>query len=74
MSRRVGGLRSFSKIEEVLTSKAADFISMSGPPIRQRDFPILRLSGEGPDKVECISCNVCLPIGTASLTCQAKMQ
>jgi len=70
----VGGLRSFSKIEEVLTSKAADFVSMSRPLIRQPDLPILLGSGEGPDKAECISCNACLPIGTARMTCRAKMQ
>ncbi len=70
----VGGLRSFSKIEEVLTSKAVDFVSMSRPLIRQPDLPILWRSGEGPDKAECISCNACLPIGTARLACRAKRQ
>jgi 2,4-dienoyl-CoA reductase-like NADH-dependent reductase (Old Yellow Enzyme family) len=69
----VGGLKSFSKIEEVLNSKAADFVSMSRPLIRQPDLPILWRSGEGPDKAECISCNACLPIGTA-LACRAKIQ
>ena len=70
----VGGLRSFSKIEEVLTSKAADFVSMSRPLIRQPDLPIIWRAGEGPDKAECISCNACLPIGSARLACRAKMQ
>ena len=69
----VGGLKSFSKIEEVLNSKVADFVSMSRPLIRQPDLPILWRSGEGPDKAECISCNACLPIGTA-LACRAKIQ
>jgi len=68
----VGGLRSFSKIEEVLTSKAADFVSMCRPLIRQPDLPILWRSGEGPDKAGCNSCNACLPIGV--LACRAKIQ
>jgi 2,4-dienoyl-CoA reductase-like NADH-dependent reductase (Old Yellow Enzyme family) len=70
----VSGLRSFSKIEEVLNSKRADFVSMSRPLIRQPDLPIIWRSGEGPDKAECISCNACLPIGSARLACRAKMQ
>ena len=70
----VGGLKSFSKMEEVLTSKGADFVSMSRPLIRQPDLPTLWRSGNGPDKAECISCNACLPIGTAPLACRAKMQ
>jgi len=68
----VGGLRSFSKIEEVLSPKAADFVSMSRPLIRQPDLPILWRSGEGPDKAECISCNACLPLGTSRLACRVK--
>ena len=70
----VGGFRSFSKIEEVLTSKAADFVSMCRPLIRQPDLPIIWRSGEGPDKAECISCNACLPIGSVRLACRAKIQ
>jgi len=69
----VGGLRSFSKVEEVLNSNAVDCISMCRPLIRQPDLPNLWLSGDGPDKAECISCNACLPIGTA-LACRAKIQ
>jgi 2,4-dienoyl-CoA reductase-like NADH-dependent reductase (Old Yellow Enzyme family) len=74
MGRPVGGLRSFSKIEEVLTLKVADFVSMSRPLIPQPDLPILWRSGEEPDKAECISCNACMLIGTARLTCRAKIQ
>jgi len=70
----VGGFRSFSKIEGVLNLNAADFVSMSRPLIRQPDLPILWRSGEGLDKAECISCNACLPIGSAPLACRAKMQ
>ena len=68
----VGGLRSFSKIEEVLTSKVADFVSISRPLIRQPDLPNLWRSGEGPDKAECISCNACLPVRNVRLTCRVK--
>lgn len=70
----VGGLRSFSRIEEVLDSKAADFVSLSRPLIRQPDLPNRWLSGEGADKAECISCNACLPIRSAPLACRAKMR
>lgn len=70
----VGGLRSFSRIEEVLHSKAADFVSLSRPLIRQPDLPNRWFSGEGADKAECISCNMCLPIPNAPLACRAKMQ
>jgi 2,4-dienoyl-CoA reductase-like NADH-dependent reductase (Old Yellow Enzyme family) len=70
----VGGLRSFSRIEEVLNSKAADFVSLSRPLIRQPDLPNRWLSEEGADKAECISCNACLPIRSAPLVCRAKMR
>ena len=68
----VGGFKSFSKIEEVLKSKAVDFVSSCRPLIRQPDLPNLWRSG-GPDKAECISCNACLPVG-AALACRVKMQ
>jgi 2,4-dienoyl-CoA reductase-like NADH-dependent reductase (Old Yellow Enzyme family) len=68
----VGGLRSFSKIEEVITSKFADFVSISRPLIRQPDLPILWRSGEGSDKAECVSCNACLPAGNVRLACRGK--
>ena len=68
----VGGLRSFGKIEEVLTSKEADFVSLSRPLIRQPDLPNRWRSGEGPEKAECISCNACLPIGSARTGCRVK--
>ncbi|MGZ6276675.1 MAG: hypothetical protein ACXWMI_11300 [Syntrophales bacterium] len=68
----VGGLKSFSRIEEVLESKTADFVSMSRPLIRQPDLPNLWLSGQGPDKTECISCNACLPVGNDLIDCRAR--
>ncbi len=68
----VGGLRSFGKIEEILTSKAADFVSISRPLVRQPDLPNLWRSGEGPDRAECISCNACLPVGSVRIACRIK--
>jgi 2,4-dienoyl-CoA reductase-like NADH-dependent reductase (Old Yellow Enzyme family) len=70
----VGGLRSFSLIEDVLHSNTADFAALSTPLIRQPDLPNRWFSGEGADKAECISCNMCLPIPNASLACRAKVQ
>ena len=65
----VGGLRSFSRIEEVLQSGAADFVSLSRPLIRQPELPDLWRSGKGADKAECISCNACLPVGNSPAVC-----
>ncbi len=70
----VGGLRSLSRIEEVLGSGAVDFVSLCRPLIRQPDLPNLWFSGESSDKAECISCNACLPIGNAPFNCRAKKE
>ena len=68
----VGGLKSFDKIEEILESGSADFISLSRSLIRQPDLPNLWLSGSGKNTAECISCNACLPIGAEPTRCRAK--
>lgn len=68
----VGGVRSFDKIEEIVGSGWADFLSMSRPLIRQPDLPNLWLTGEGPDRAECISCNTCLPLGEDPTSCKVK--
>ena len=68
----VGGLKTFSKIEEVLASKAADFVALCRPLLRQPDLPKRWRSGEAPDRAECVSCNACLPIGSAPTACRAK--
>jgi len=68
----VGGLRSIDRIEEILDEGSADFISLSRPLIRQPNLPNLWLTGEGPDKAECISCNACLPMGPDPTRCRAK--
>jgi 2,4-dienoyl-CoA reductase-like NADH-dependent reductase (Old Yellow Enzyme family) len=65
----VGGMRSLEKIEEVLQSGAADFISLARPLIRQPDLPNLWISGEGPEKAACISCNACIGVGDTALKC-----
>ena len=70
----VGGLRSLGRIEEIVKSKAVDFISLSRPLVRQPDLPNLWLSGKGPDKAECVSCNACLPMGNVPLACRARAQ
>jgi 2,4-dienoyl-CoA reductase-like NADH-dependent reductase (Old Yellow Enzyme family) len=66
----VGGLRSLEKIEEILQSGAADFISLSRPLIRQPDLPNLWQGGKGPGKAACISCNACIGAGEAVLKCR----
>lgn len=64
----VGGVRSRQKAAEILTSGAADFISLSRPLIRQPDLPNLWQRGES-DKSTCISCNGCLPVGDRVTHC-----
>ena len=66
----VGGIRSKRKIEAVLGSGAADFVSMSRPFIRQPDLPHLWYSGEGPDRSDCISCNACIMAGEEITSCK----
>ena len=69
----VGGLKSFDRIEQILTAGSADFVSLSRPLIRQPDLPNLWLSGAGPNRAECISCNACLAIGAEPIRCRAKI-
>jgi 2,4-dienoyl-CoA reductase-like NADH-dependent reductase (Old Yellow Enzyme family) len=70
----VGGLKSLSRIEEVVASRVVDFVSLSRPLIRQPDLPNLWFSGKGPDKAECVSCNACLPIGNDPIYCRARKE
>ncbi|MBW2091094.1 MAG: NADH:flavin oxidoreductase [Deltaproteobacteria bacterium] len=67
----VGGIKSISKIEEILTEGHADFCAMARPLIRQPDLPNLWFTGQGPDTAECISCNSCLPTGEGPTRCRA---
>jgi 2,4-dienoyl-CoA reductase-like NADH-dependent reductase (Old Yellow Enzyme family) len=68
----VGGMRSFSRIEEVLGAGWADFASLSRPLIRQPDLPGRWLTDEGYDRADCLSCNACLPMGPEPLMCRTK--
>lgn len=54
----VGGIRSRSVAEEVLTSGQADLVSLARPLIREPDLPLK--FREGKDKADCISCNGCM--------------
>jgi len=68
----VGGLKTFDKIEGILESGSADFVSLARPLIRQPDLPNLWLSDSSNNKAECISCNACLPIMEEPLKCRMK--
>ena len=67
----VGGIKSFSKIEEIIESGNSDFVSMSRPLIRQPELPNLWFSGTGKDTADCVSCNGCIPAGSEPLKCRA---
>jgi 2,4-dienoyl-CoA reductase-like NADH-dependent reductase (Old Yellow Enzyme family) len=54
----VGGIRSRSVAEDVLTAGDADLVALSRPLIREPDLP--RKFREGKDKADCISCNGCM--------------
>ena len=58
----VGGLRSRSVMEDVLSSGDADFISLSRPLICEPDLPG-RLEAGTQDRSACISANRCWPDG-----------
>lgn len=54
----VGGIRSRSVAEDVLTSGDADFVSLARPLIREPDLPLKFRDGK--EKADCISCNGCM--------------
>ncbi|MEE4273927.1 MAG: NADH:flavin oxidoreductase [Thermoanaerobaculales bacterium] len=54
----VGGMRSVERMESVLQSGAADYVSMSRPLIRQPDLPN-RWAGGDRTRAACISCSGC---------------
>jgi 2,4-dienoyl-CoA reductase-like NADH-dependent reductase (Old Yellow Enzyme family) len=56
----VGGLRSRSVMEDVLTSEHADAVAVCRPLIREPDWPRSMRSGSIP-VASCISCNLCWP-------------
>jgi len=67
----VGGLKSISRIEEILASGSADFFAMCRPLIRQPDLPNRWLADERFDTADCLSCNQCLPAGDEPTRCRA---
>jgi len=68
----VGGMKSFSRIEEILEAGWADLVSLSRPLIRQPDLPNLWLADDKLDRADCLSCNACLPMGPAPMRCMSK--
>ncbi|MCE5312198.1 MAG: NADH:flavin oxidoreductase [Nitrospiraceae bacterium] len=54
----VGGIRSLSKMQELLKSGVADLVSLSRPLIREPDLPNKLMAGK--EKADCISCNGCM--------------
>ena len=63
----VGGIRSLSTANDIISSGDADMISMSRPFIRQPDL-LLRWK-EGEALAKCISCSKCFPSGGNVLAC-----
>jgi 2,4-dienoyl-CoA reductase-like NADH-dependent reductase (Old Yellow Enzyme family) len=55
----VGGLRTATTIDDVITSGQADFVSMARPFIREPDLA-RRLAEGGQASAACVSCNICL--------------
>ena len=55
----VGGLRTVSKMEEVLKNNFVDVIAMSRPFIRE-PFLAKKIRERKMEKVSCVSCNRCL--------------
>lgn len=53
----VGGIRSFSVMENLITEQIADFISLSRPFVKEPDL-VTRLR-HNQTKVACVSCNAC---------------
>jgi len=53
----VGGLRSYSVMEEIVKSGAADMVALCRPFIREPD--LVRQMKNGSPKATCISCNAC---------------
>jgi 2,4-dienoyl-CoA reductase-like NADH-dependent reductase (Old Yellow Enzyme family) len=66
----VGGFKSLDKIQEVLESGSADFVSLSRALIRQPDLPELWKTGKGKNTADCISCNACVGGGESITRCK----
>ena len=66
----VGGIRSPSKIEEILEEGSIDFCAMSRPFVREPDLPDRWRSQIPSRKAVCTSCNACLPLPGRPLECR----
>jgi len=55
----IGGLKTPSLMEEIISGKDADLVSLSRPFIREFDLPNLWLAGYT-KKASCLSCNKCM--------------
>jgi 2,4-dienoyl-CoA reductase-like NADH-dependent reductase (Old Yellow Enzyme family) len=55
-----GGNVDIELLEPVLKRGTIGYVSFCRAFLRERDFPTRWLEGRGPDRVTCISCNVCL--------------
>ena len=65
----VGGMRTVSRMEALISGGIADFISMSRPFIREPHL-VKRIKEKKADKVSCVSCNKCLAAVPNSLPVQ----
>lgn len=69
----VGGLKSLSRIHEILQDGDVDFCAMSRPFIRQPNLPLRWFEEKEQDTAECLSCNACLKsLRHGGLKCEAK--
>jgi 2,4-dienoyl-CoA reductase-like NADH-dependent reductase (Old Yellow Enzyme family) len=63
----VGGMRSVSIMEDIISAGKADFISLCRPLIREPDLPNKIRNGKL--KADCISCNGCMSSRVDTLRC-----
>jgi 2,4-dienoyl-CoA reductase-like NADH-dependent reductase (Old Yellow Enzyme family) len=69
----VGGIRSMKTVEDILTDKVADYISMARPFIREPDL-INRWKSGDRFPATCISCNGCFETGLKGLGISCKVE
>jgi 2,4-dienoyl-CoA reductase-like NADH-dependent reductase (Old Yellow Enzyme family) len=69
----VGGMRTVSRMSEIVESGDTDFVSMSRPFIRE-PYLVKRIKDGKADRVSCVSCNKCFRSFTAEtpLKCRYK--
>lgn len=69
----VGGIRSLSTIQGILSDRIADYISMSRPFIREPHLMNRWKSGDEA-KATCVSCNGCFETGVQGLGISCKLE